>query len=71
LQEDIENKTIALTIKATQLTAKGLAKAFMTVLRKIQKDQAEKAQRRYAAKQKQKQQEQEQEETETPTKKTA
>ena len=43
MQEDIENKTIALSIKATQLTAKGLAKAFMAVLRKIQKDQAEKA----------------------------
>ena len=38
MQEEIENKTIALSIKATKLTAKILAKACAAGLRQIQKN---------------------------------
>lgn len=38
MQEDIENKTVALTVKASKLTAKVLAKALAVALRKIQKE---------------------------------
>jgi len=38
LQEDIERRTVAVSITATKLTAKVLAKACMAVLRKIQKE---------------------------------
>jgi type II secretory pathway predicted ATPase ExeA len=37
LQDDVNNKTVALSIKATKLTAKVLAKAFLGVLRIIKK----------------------------------
>lgn len=37
MQEEIENKAIALSLKTTKLTAKTLAKAFMAVLRVIRK----------------------------------
>ena len=43
MQEQIENQTIALTVKASKLTVKALAKIFTVSLRKIQKDQAAKA----------------------------
>ena len=36
MQEDIDNRTVALTVKATKLTAQGLAKVFAAALRKIQ-----------------------------------
>jgi len=38
MQEDIERRTIALSVKATKLTGRVLAKAFAAVLRKIQKE---------------------------------
>lgn len=38
MQEDIERRTVALSVKTTKLTGQTLAKAFATVLRKIQKD---------------------------------
>ena len=37
MQEELENKSVALTIKATKLTAKGLAKAMQLALRQMQK----------------------------------
>lgn len=43
MQEYVENQTIAISLKASKLTAKILAKAFMAVLRKIQKDHTAKA----------------------------
>jgi hypothetical protein len=38
LQEEVDNKTIALAVKTTKLTAKALAKAFEAFLRKVQKE---------------------------------
>jgi len=38
MQEDIERRTVAVTITATKLTAKTLAKALAAVMRKIQKE---------------------------------
>lgn len=38
MQEDIERRTVALSVKTTKLTGQTLAKAFTAVLRKIQKD---------------------------------
>ena len=38
MQEDVERRTVAISITATKLTAKVLAKACMAVLRKIQKE---------------------------------
>lgn len=38
MQEDIERRTVALSVKTTKLTGQTLAKAFAAVLRKIQKD---------------------------------
>lgn len=38
MQEDIERRAIAVTVTASKLTAKGLAKALAAVLRKIQKE---------------------------------
>jgi hypothetical protein len=38
LQEQIDREAIGITLKASRLTAKGLAKAFMAVVRKIQKE---------------------------------
>lgn len=38
MQEDIERRTVALSVKTTKLTSQTLAKAFAAVLRKIQKD---------------------------------
>ena len=37
MQEDIDNRTVALSVKATKLTAQGLAKVLAAALRKIQK----------------------------------
>ena len=37
MQEQVEREAIAVTLKASKLTAKGLAKALMAVVRKIQK----------------------------------
>jgi len=37
LQEEIDNRAIALTVKTTKLTAKALYKAFAAVIRKIRK----------------------------------
>ena len=41
MQEDIDNRTVALSIKATKLTARALAKALAVFLRSIQKAQRE------------------------------
>ena len=38
MQEDVERRTVAISITATKLTAKVLAKALATVARKIQKE---------------------------------
>ena len=38
MQEDIERRTVALSVKTTKLTGRVLAKSFATVLRKIQKE---------------------------------
>jgi len=38
LQEQIDRESIAITLKASKLTAQVLAKAFMAVVRKIQKE---------------------------------
>ena len=38
MQEDIEQRTIALSIKAAKLSGKVLAKAFGAAIRKIQKE---------------------------------
>ena len=38
MQEDIERRAVALSIKTTKLTGRVLAKAFAAVLRKIQKE---------------------------------
>ena len=38
MQEDIDNRTIALTVKASRLTAKGLSKIFSAAVHKIQKE---------------------------------
>lgn len=38
MQEDIERRTVAVSITATKLSAKAIAKALAAVLRKIQKD---------------------------------
>ena len=38
MQEDIERRTVAVTITATKLTAKTLAKALAAVMRKIRKE---------------------------------
>lgn len=38
MQEDIERRTVALSVKTTKLTSQTLAKAFAAVLRNIQKD---------------------------------
>jgi hypothetical protein len=38
LQEEINNRTVALAVKASKLTAKGLAKALAAALRLIQKE---------------------------------
>ena len=38
MQEDIERRAVALSIKTTKLTGRTLAKAFAAVLRKIQKE---------------------------------
>jgi len=38
LQEDIEQRTVALSVRATKLTGKLLAKVFAAVVRKIQKE---------------------------------
>lgn len=38
MQEDIERRTVAISITATKLTGKALAKAFMAVGRKIKKE---------------------------------
>lgn len=37
MQEDVERRTVAISIKASKLTAKVIAKACLAVLRKIQK----------------------------------
>ena len=41
MQEDIEQRTVALSVKATKLTGKVLAKAFSAVVHKIQKEHRE------------------------------
>jgi gas vesicle protein len=41
LQEDIDNRTVALSVKATKITAEVLMKAFQKVMRKIQQAQNE------------------------------
>ena len=38
MQEDVERRTVAVSLTATRLTAKVLAKALLAVLRKIQKE---------------------------------
>lgn len=38
MQEDVERRTVAVSVAATRLTAKVLAKALLAVLRKIQKE---------------------------------
>lgn len=38
MQEDVERRTVAVSVKAARLTARVLAKAFMATLRKIQKE---------------------------------
>ena len=38
MQEDIERRAVALSVKTTKLTGRALAKAFAAVLRKIQKE---------------------------------
>jgi len=38
MQEDIERRAVALSVKATKLTGRVLAKSFAAVLRKIQKE---------------------------------
>ena len=38
MQEDIERRTVALSVNASKLTGRVLAKALMALLRKIQKD---------------------------------
>ena len=38
MQEDIERRTVAVSITATKLTAKVLAKALASIARKIQKE---------------------------------
>ena len=38
MQEDIEQRTVALSVRATKLTGKLLAKVFAAVVRKIQKE---------------------------------
>ena len=38
MQEDIERRAVALSVKTTKLTGRVLAKAFSAVLRKIQKE---------------------------------
>ena len=40
MQEDIERRTIAISVTATKLTAQTVAKAFQAVLQKIQREQA-------------------------------
>jgi len=45
LQEEIENKTVAISVQAAKLTGKVLAKACAAAYRKIQKDMAENAKR--------------------------
>ena len=39
MQEDIERRTVALSVKTVKLTAKGLAKALQAFLRQLQKEQ--------------------------------
>jgi len=41
MQEDIERRAVALSVKTTKLTGQVLAKAFAAVLRKIQKEHRE------------------------------
>lgn len=38
MQEDIERRAVALSVNATKLTGRTLAKALMAALRKIQRD---------------------------------
>lgn len=45
MQEDIERRTIALSVNATKLTGRVLAKVFIAALRKIQKEHAKNAQK--------------------------
>lgn len=44
MQEDVERRTVALSVNATKLTSRAMAKAFVAALRKIQKHRAAKVQ---------------------------